>query len=237
MWVRAERERMSERKGRDNMKAWFVTAAIGSLLVAVSVSAQTATKPAPKPTTPTQTPPTTAPRPATPAQPALSAQPPRPFPEGAKIAYVDVQQIATESGEGKAARAKIDDLSNKKTQELQDKQKAIQAAQQKLNTGGTVMSDTARDQAEKDIERLQKDYQRAQQDAQEEVTTLTRDLQNDFQRKLLPLIGQVASEKGLYMVFSAGDSGLVWADTGLNITPDVIKRLNGGGSAATAPKQ
>jgi outer membrane protein len=238
VWVRAERVRMIERKGRDNMKAWFVTAAIGSVLMAVSVSAQTATKPAPKPATPTQTTPA-APKPATPAAPpaAQSAQPPKPFPEGAKIAYVDVQQIASESAEGKAARAKIDDLSNKRTQELQEKQKAIQAAQQKLNTGGTVMSDAARDQVEKDIERLQKDYQRTQQDAQEEVASLTRDLQTDFQRKLLPLIGQVAAEKGLQMVFSAGDSGLVWADTGLNITPDVIKRLNAGGSTAAAPKQ
>jgi len=215
---------MSERKGRDNMKARFVTAASsGLLLMAASVFAQTPAKPAPKPATPTQT---------APAAPA-AAQPPRPFPEGAKIAYVDVQQIASESSEGKAARTKIDELSTKKTQDLQQRQKAIQDAQQKLNTGGSVMSDTARDQAEKDIERLQRDYQRAQQDAQEEVQSLTRDLQNDFQRKLLPLIGQVAAEKGLHMVFSAADSGLVWADPGLNITPDVIKRLNT--FAATAP--
>jgi len=48
------------------------------------------------------------------------------------------------------------------------------------------------------------------------------------------LIGQVAAEKGLLMVFSGADSGLVWAEPGLNITPDVIKRLNSG-PAATAP--
>jgi Skp family chaperone for outer membrane proteins len=220
-------ERVNEREAT-HMKAWLVTVALGGVLVAGSVSAQTATKPAPKPTTPqTQ-----------PAAPAASAQPPKPFPEGAKIAYVDVQQIASESTEGRAARAKIDEASTKKTQELQEKQKAIAAAQQKLNTGGTVMSDSARDQAEKDIERLQRDYQRAQQDAQEEIQTLTRDLQTEFQRKLLPLIGAVAAEKGLQMVFSAGDSGLVWADTGLNITPDVIKRLDtSGGTAAAAPKK
>lgn len=234
VWTHArERERMSERKGRDNMKARFVTAATsGLLLMAASVFAQTpAPKPAaPKPATPTQTAPAT----PTPAAP----QPPRPFPEGAKVAYVDVQAIASESSEGKAARAKIDELSTKKTQELQQKQKAIQDAQNKLNTGGTVMSDAAREQAEKDIEKLQRDYQRAQQDAQEEVQSLTRDLQNDFQRKLLPLIAQVATEKGLHMVFSA-DSGLVWADPGLNITPDLIKRLNaaGGTAPATAPKE
>jgi Skp family chaperone for outer membrane proteins len=213
------------------MKAWLVTVALGSVLVAGSVSAQTATKPAPKPTTP-QTP-----APTTPAAPAATAQPPKPFPEGAKIAYVDVQQIASESSEGKAARTRIDDLSTKKTQELQAKQKAISDAQQKLSSGGSVMNDAARDQLEKEIERLQKDYQRAQQDAQEEVQSLTRDLQTEFQRKLLPLIGQVAAEKGLQMVFSAGDSGLVWADTGLNITPDVIKRLDGGAGTGAAPKK
>ncbi len=213
------------------MKAWLVTVALGGVLVAGSVYAQTATKPAPKPATPQTPPATTAPA------PAVSAQPPKPFPEGAKIAYVDVQQIASESTEGKAARTKIDELTTKKQQELQAKQKAISDAQNKLNTGGTVMSEAARDTAEKEIERLQKDYQRAQQDAQEEVQGLTRDLQTEFQRKLLPLIGQVAAEKGLQMVFSAGDSGLVWADTGLNITPDVIKRLDGGAGAATAPKK
>jgi outer membrane protein len=219
--------------------SWMMTAAIGGMLMAGTVSAQTAAKPAqtaPRPATPTQT----APKPATPAPttPApQTTQPPRPFPEGAKIAYVDVQQIASESTEGKAARTKIDELSTRKTQELQTKQKQIQDAQAKLNAGSTVMSDAARDQAEKELERLQRDYQRAQQDAQEEVQSLTRDLQNDFQRKLLPLIGQVAAEKGLHMVFSAADSGLVWADTGLNITPDVIKRLNsGGGATAATPK-
>jgi outer membrane protein len=211
------------------MKAWLVTVALGGVLVAGSVYAQTATKPAPKPATP-QTPPAT-------AAPAPAAQPPKPFPEGAKIAYVDVQQIASESSEGKAARTKIDELTTKKQQELQAKQKAISDAQNKLQTGGTVMSDAARDTAEKEIERLQKDYQRAQQDAQEEVQGLTRDLQTEFQRKLLPLIGAVAAEKGLQMVFSAGDSGLVWADTGLNITPDVIKRLDGGAGTAAAPKK
>ena len=210
---------MSERKGRDNMKARFVTMVVGGVLTASSVFAQT------KPATP-------APKPAAPAtQPAnpVAAQPPRPFPEGAKVAYVDVQQIASESSEGKSARTKIEDLSNKKTQDLQTRQKAIQDAQAKLNAGGTVMSDAARDQAEKDIERLQRDYQRAQQDAQEELQVLQRDLQMEFQRKLLPLIAKVAAEKGVHMVFSYGDSGLLWAEPALDLTNDVIKRIDSGG--------
>jgi outer membrane protein len=206
------------------MKALLVTVGLGGVLLAGTVNAQTAGQTPPKPATP-------APTPAAPAP----AQPPRPFPEGAKVAWVDLQTIATTSTEGKAARQKIDALQSKRVAELQEKQKSLQAAQQKLQAGASVLNDSARDAAEKEVEKLNRDLQRAQQDAQEEVQLLQRDLQQDFQRRLLPLIAQVANEKGLQMVFSFGDSGLVWAEPALDITQDVIKRLDGG--AAAAPKK
>jgi outer membrane protein len=200
------------------MKALLVMVGLGGVLVAGTVNAQTAGQ---KPATPP---------PAAPAAPAAAApQPPRPFPEGAKIAYVDVQAVASTSSEGKAARTRIDAMQTKKLAELQDKQKSLQAAQQKLQTGGSVMNDSARDAAEKDIERLNRDLQRAQQDAQEELQVLQRDLQMEFQRKLLPLIAKVAAEKGVHMVFSYGDSGLLWAEPALDLTADVIKRIDSGG--------
>jgi outer membrane protein len=209
-------------KGFDSMKALLVTVGLGGVLVAGTVSAQTAGQTAKPPATP----------PPAATAPAPAAQPPRPFPEGAKVAYVDVQTVASTSTEGKAARTKIDALQTKKLAELQEKQKALQAAQQKLQTGGSVMADSARDAAEKEIERLNRDLQRAQQDAQEEIQVLQRDLQMEFQRKLLPLIAQISSEKGLHLVFSYGDSGLLYVEPALDLTQDVIKRLDTGGGAA-----
>lgn len=194
------------------MKALLVMVGLGGVLVAGTVNAQDQ-----KPTTPP------------PAPAAAAPQPPRPFPEGAKVAYVDVQMVASTSSEGKAARTKIDAMQTKKLAELQDKQKVLQAAQQKLQTGGSVMNESARDAAEKEIERLNRDLQRAQQDAQDELAVLQRDLQMEFQRKLLPLIAKVAAEKGVHMVFSYGDSGLLWAEPALDLTADVIQRIDAGG--------
>lgn len=203
------------------MKALLVTLGLGGVLLAGTVNAQTGAQTPPKPAAQPATP---APAPATPAP-----QPPRPFPEGAKVAYVIVQQVAATSVEGKAARAKLDAFQQKKIAELQEKQKVMQAAQTKLQTGGSVLSDAARDAAEKEIERLNRDLQRGQQDANDEMTVMNRDLQTEFQRRLLPLINQVAQEKGIHMVFSYEDSGLLWAEPALDITPDVIKRLDSGG--------
>ena len=52
------------------------------------------------------------------------------------------------------------------------------------------------------------------------------ELQNDFQTRLNPIIDQVANEKGLHLVLSIADSGVVWVNTGLNISAEVMKRLD-----------
>lgn len=171
-----------------------------------------------------------------PAQP--TAQPPRPFPEGAKVAVVNIQRVAQESTEGKAATAKVQALHQQKTQQLNEMNKKLQADQQRLQQQQTVMNEQARSQLERDIERQQKEVQRFSQDAQEEVQNLQGDLQEDFQRKLLPVIQQVVQEKGLHLLLSLQDAGVVWWDPGLDVTADVIKRFDaatGAPASSAAP--
>jgi outer membrane protein len=211
------------------MRLFAITAALLITLAAAPSHAQTPQPPKPAPT-PTQ------PAPATPAPtPQVAPQPPRPFPEGAKVAYVNVQRIANESAEGKASTAKINALSQKKSTEINEKNKALQAAQQKLQSGGSLLNDAARGQLEKDIEKMNLDLQRMQQDAQAEVNELQTELQQEFQKKLLPIIQQVVAEKGVQILFSVQDSGILWADTGLDLSAEVIKRLDGGAAATPKP--
>lgn len=193
-------------------------------VLAMNQAAQQPAQPAPAPAQPaTQQPP------AQPAgQPAAQPQPPRPFPEGAKLAYINLPVVAQNSTEGKAATSKIEDLQKRKQAELQEKNKQLQASQQKLTSGGTVLNETARAQLEKDIERQQREIQFAQQNAQAEVQDLTQDLQEEFRKKLVPIIEQIGKERGLHVIFSAADAGMIWADPGLDLTQEVIKRLDAG---------
>jgi outer membrane protein len=214
------------------MRATCVTVASSLLLLAGPVLAQT---PAPGQATPA--PAAQAPAPAAQAPaPAAQAPAPKPFPEGAKVAFLNIQRLAAESAEGKAATTKVKALNDRKVQELAERNKNMQAAQQKLQQSGGVLSDAARGQLEKDIEKMQVEIQRFTQDAQAEVNELQQELQAEFQRKLIPVINAVATERGLHMVFSQADSGLVWADTGLDITLDVVRRFDAAVSAAPAAK-
>jgi Skp family chaperone for outer membrane proteins len=213
------------------LKTMIVITALGVALAAGPALAQTPPAGAPAQTPPAGTP--AAPAAQPPAQPANAA--PQPFPEGAKIAYISLQFIASNSVEGKGATAKIQEFAKKKTAELGEKQKALEALRNKLLQGGTVLSDQARGQMEKDIDKMTRELQFAQQDAQAEQTQLTQDLQNEFQSRLHPIIDQVAKEKGLHFVLSIDDSGAVWANTGLNISAEVMKRLDANVKTTAAP--
>src|SRR5690606_13273570 len=98
--------------------------------------------------------------------------------------------------------------------------------------GGAMMNDAARSELERAIDRQQKELQRAQQDAQDEVAQLQQDLQSDFQEKLYPVIQKVVSEKGIQLLFSSRDAGIVFADPGLDLTAEVIKRFDAASTSA-----
>jgi Skp family chaperone for outer membrane proteins len=233
------------------MKVSKMTVMVGALTLALSAGPAFAQTPPPAQNPPAQNPPAQPPtQPPTqpPAQPPTGtqppaaptpqtpAQPPKPFPEGAKVALLNMQAIASTSVEGKAATGKIQELVKKKTAELTEKQKQGQAIQTKLQQGGTVLSDQARSQAEKDLQRIQRELQAMQEDAQQEQTELTQQLQMEFQEQLNPIIEQVATEKGLHVVLSVDqNSNVVWGYSGIDITAEVIKRFDA--ASKTAPKK
>ena len=148
-----------------------------------------------------------------------------PFPQDAKYAFVDIQAIASNSAAGKDASKKLQALTEKKQSEIGDKQKQLTALTTKRDTSVGVMNEAARTQLDKDIDKLQREIQYAGQSAQAEINDLQNDLQGEFQKRLIPIIEEIAKEKGLYMIFTA-ESGFAYVHPGLNLSDEVIKRLD-----------
>jgi outer membrane protein len=221
----------------------LIVVGVLSTLVAAPALAQT-TPPAqppskPAPTTPPPTQPPTKPTQPTGTAPAPAtepAPPPRPYPEGAKIAYIDIQAVASNSVDGKAATAKLQELEKKKVAEIQAKNKQLDEARTKQQTSSTIMNDSARLTLEKEVDKLTREVQFLQQEAQSERQALQAELQVEFQRKLNPILEQIGREKGLHMLVDIQNSGAVWVDVGLDLTQEVIKRLDAGKTAAPVKK-
>jgi Skp family chaperone for outer membrane proteins len=197
------------------MKSVTIAVIAGSVLAAVSATAQQ------------------------PAAPASS------FPAGAKFAYVDIQRVAGESEDGQAANVRVQELSQQKVAEIEAKNTEMQGQvdalnaqlleqQTKLQQGQNVMSAEARLALQREISRLQVEVQRTTQDSQAEMQRFTQDaeaavqelqqeLQIEFQKKLVPVIELLVADKGLSFIFSVGD-GLTRVVTGRAVLSGPIPR-------------
>ena len=128
-----------------------------------------------------------------------------------------------------------------KTAELQGRVTALneqlQELQQKLQQGQNIMSAEARLGLQRQISKLQVDVQRTSQDSQAEAERLSQDaeaevqqlqqeMQIEFQKRLVPVIEQIAADRGLSFIFNVGEGGMIWADTSLDLTEELIELLN-----------
>lgn len=196
------------------MSRQTITMAVLAVLVAGNAMAQTVPPP-------TQTPPT----PAAAQTPAPAAVIP-PFPADSKIGFVDLQTVVQQSALGKNGSAQMDQLSKKLETELTGIQKQLQDAQTKQQTQAALLSETAMSQLTKDIDRLTRELNFKQQEAQSELQTLQQDLLSDFEKKVLPILEALAREKNLHAVFNVADSGAVYVFPGLNLSPELVKRVD-----------
>jgi outer membrane protein len=143
----------------------------------------------------------------------------------ARVAYFSPQRAFAESPDGKAAETRLSTLQADKERAVAEKTKAIQAEEQALESGATVLSQAVLLQRGKQLEKLKIDVQRYIEDAQTELTSIQREIQTAFLAKLTPAVEQVAKERNLQFVLNADQGTIVWADPSFDITSEVIQRM------------
>ena len=195
----------------------------------VALAASTAAAQPPPQTPPPQTPPP-APAAAQAGVPtALLAAPG----DRAVIGIIFVQRVVDESIEGKAINQKLQALQQARLNELAEKNKAYEAAQQKVNQAGATAEQRAA--AQREVDRLQVDVQRLQQDAQAELDEARGGLYQEFERKLGPVVQQLFGERRLHLMMSRESQGLLWVNPDIDLTAEVIKRLDAAAAKPAAP--
>jgi Skp family chaperone for outer membrane proteins len=219
-------------KGLLAMRSVVIAASTAFVLSAAPGFAQAPV--APRPAAPAAQAPAAPPAAAPAPTPAPAPAPPAPFPQGSKIGLVNLQQIASLSADGKSSTARVQALITKKQNEAAAKAKQLQDNQTRLQQSGALMNDAARSQLEKDIERQTLEEQRFQQDAQAEINELQTELQTDFQKKLFPVLIQLSQEKGLHLLLSQADAGIIWWEPGIDLTLEAVKRFDALGPSAPA---
>ena len=143
-----------------------------------------------------------------------------------KLAYFSPQRAFAISADGKAAEATLNALEVERGKEIAARNAKLQNMQNSLQQSSSVLGEAARRQRETELERFQIDTKRFVEDAQQEFLGVQRNLENTFFAKLRPALDAVAKERGFLFVFNEDSGMLAWANPAVDITADVVKRLN-----------
>jgi Skp family chaperone for outer membrane proteins len=143
-----------------------------------------------------------------------------------RLAVFSPERAFATSVVGKAAQARIGQAQAEKEKEINSRNLALEAQKRALAQSASVLGEAAATQRAKEIDKFQVDLQRFIQDAQAELTGFQRDVESEFLAKLTPALQQVAADRSLAMIFNEDSGLLAWAHPSLDVTADVVARLD-----------
>ena len=146
-------------------------------------------------------------------------------PSGIRLALFSPQRAFAESAAGKAGLDRITALREERSREVEERNKTLQEQEQALQQSLSVLSEDARTQRTKDIEKFRLDTQRFVEDAQAELLGVQRDIENAFAITLQPALEQVVKDERIQLVLNLDAGTVAWFDPSLDITDDVVKQL------------
>jgi outer membrane protein len=147
------------------------------------------------------------------------------FPEGARLAYVDLDRVAALSSAGKEAASRIDEVRVKRNAELAERSKQMAALELKATQSTSVPNDDGRLRLQREFQRARVSFERLREDVQTELQDLQEELLRTFTGRVFPVIAEIAKEKSLWAVFS-GQTELLWHDPALDLSEEVARRLD-----------
>lgn len=144
------------------------------------------------------------------------------IPDVRKIAMVDMQKVLNETSAGKKARKDLESSSSTKQKKLDKKRVRMEQEQAKLKnlSGDRLMAAQ---------EKLQRDYMEWQSMAmtlQQELAEQEARMLEKIYLNCQGLVGSIAKEKGLDLVLIRDESTVLYSQSSLDITSEVIKRYN-----------
>ena len=150
------------------------------------------------------------------------------MPAGAQqgVAFVDIEYLMLNSSRGKEIQAQLKTEFSASIAEMRGKEEALSALGSRIASRSATLPQEA-------LEKLQREYQ----DSQLQLQRLTQDVERDVQKKqtelfsvleddIMELLEEIRKEKGLGLVFATQDSSIVASDPTLDLTNEVMQRLN-----------
>ena len=143
-----------------------------------------------------------------------------------KIAYVDLQRAFAEVDEGRAAKARLEQIRDAKQKEIDKEQDALKKEKETYEKQMATMTEATRGQQGSELQKKFLDLQQRFEKGRAELAQNERETLGGILAKMQPIITSIAQRDGFTMVFEKTDSGLLYAPPSLDLTNELIRLFN-----------
>lgn len=140
-----------------------------------------------------------------------------------KIGVINIQKVITTIGEGKNVMTTLEKSFKAKQKEIKTEEDSIKKLQQDYQKQSSLLSDKAKANKENEIRQKIAKLQQKTMEAQKEIQKQEKQLKQPILEKLKPVIDEVSKSKNLAMTFEVSTSPVVYAQSQVDITEEVIK--------------
>jgi outer membrane protein len=146
--------------------------------------------------------------------------------EAGPIGYVDMQVLLDKSKMGQQAQQSLKEKFAPKQQELAEEEQSIRQLQQTLERDGPLMSKEESEKRKAEVQERIRAFQLKAAKAQQELVQEQGKVGKEIFVPAQAIIAAVAKDKQVSVVFERQQSGLIYIDESLDLTAEVVKRLD-----------
>jgi outer membrane protein len=157
-----------------------------------------------------------------------------------KLGFVDLQRALNEVDEGKTAKATLKHDFDEKQKQLDLKKAEFEKMKTDFEKQSVVLADQAKREKATELDRKALELQQLFVQLQKDLSERERDMTRGIFEKMAAIVREIAEAEGFNMVLERTDAGLVYAQSSLDLTNELIRKYNAkyGASAknGAAPK-
>jgi outer membrane protein len=150
-----------------------------------------------------------------------------------KIGYVNSQQILATSAEAAAAEERFNQEMQAFQAQVQRLEQELEGLQERYQQQQLTLSPEARANREQQIQLKLQEYQTTAQQLQQQADQRRAELVQPVVDKVTAIIETMREEGQYHLILDVAAGSIISADTTLDLTPEVMRRLSAAAPAGT----
>lgn len=144
----------------------------------------------------------------------------------ANLGYVDLQKALQTVEAGKSAKSQLEKEISTKKADLEKQQTAFQKEAEQFEKKAAILNESAKAAKQAELQKKLVELQKSAQQSQMELANKERELTKPILDELKTIVEGLGKERSLAMVVEKNEGAVLYAQSGSDLTEQVIERFN-----------